>query len=86
MKSGPVDNGGRNEHLSDVVLDEYHLQLINLLLSEGKEIDCDDERLDQFQEDRGADADTITGLMDAGLVRQLQYDDDAFKLELARKF
>ncbi len=70
----------------DIELDEYHLQLINLLLSEGKEIDCDDERLDQFGEDRGASTDTINGLMDAGLVRQLQYGDDLFNLQLASKF
>lgn len=67
------------------MLDVKHLQLINELLGEGGSIDCDDDRLDRFHEDRGAGTDTINGLIDAGIANKIQIDDDVFRLYLAGK-
>jgi len=67
-----------------LTLDTRHLKLINVIIVSGGEVDCDDRALDRFQDDRGPDLDTINGLIEAGIVRQVPTTvDDAFCLRLA---
>lgn len=75
----------RGKAKTPLTLDTKHLKLINVIIVRGGRVDCDDKALDRFQHDRGADTDTINGLIEAGIVSQIQIDDDTFRLDLAGK-
>lgn len=66
-----------------MLVDQKEKELVGLVVSMGGQMDADDERLDQFCDDRGIGEDTINRVFNKGYLRQVGAEDN-FTIELAR--